>query len=617
MKKQADRKGEACLLVHRLIESRQRCPNRLAVVCDEHALTYEEFASLVSRVASGLSSFGLDSGDRVLVMLKNGIEFAALLFAASDLGLILAPVSPSLTSEAVNRAVMASGATALIGWHAGLARLASDGLATTIPHHRWIAVGGCLGLGCSWQDLIAASASKWQLGLRVGDPCAPYILTMTSGSTGEPKPIILSQKTKLLRSASARDSYGLSETDVILAATPMYHSLAMRLVILPITLGATSVIMQRFTSTAWVDCVRRRKVTFCMLVSSQVGLIVEGLSGESIGIDSLQCLVSSSAFLRSDMKRRVLAELSCRVHECYGTSEVGVLTDLSLGDAVGQAESVGRAVAGVELQIVDPVTGALLQVGEKGEIACRSEMICSGYAGHPDAWSKALRNNWFHTGDIGSIDKNGFLYFHGRLKEIIITGGINVYPKDVEDCISSHPWVHQVAVIGIDDERLGEAVFAVIVVEKYRELTERDLRSHSARYLADFQQPVGYAFVDSLPVNLMGKVDKLALSERYKLARPGERIHEILRPKNMSRSHIRKVLIDLLCHYGPVLGACASEQDECAFLDVGLIDSFNLLAFVIAIEDEFRITLDPNDLQSREFRTVGGLVGIIAAKVQR
>lgn len=532
MRKAVGNENSACLLVHRLNESRQRYPHRLAVVCDEHALTYEEFAKLVSRVASGLSTFGLDSGDKVLVMLKNGIEFAALLFAASDLGLVLVPVSPSLTAEAVNKAVTASGSTMLIGWHAGLARLASDGLITTIPHHRWIAVGGCLGLGYSWEDLVTASESEWQLGLRMVDPCAPYILTMTSGSTGEPKPIILSQKTKLLRSASARDSYELSQTDVILAATPMYHSLAMRLVILPITLGATSVIMQRFTATAWVDCVRRHKVTFCMLVSTQLGLIVEDLSGKSIGMDSLRCLVSSSALLRSDMKRRVLAELSCRVHECYGASEVGVLTDLSLGDPFGQAESVGRAVAGVELQIVDPVTSVPLQIGAKGEIACRSEMICSGYAGRPDAWSKVLRNNWFHTGDSGSIDQDGFLYFHGRLKEIIITGGINVYPKDVEDCISSHPWVHQVAAIGIGDQRLGEAVFAVIVVEKYRELTERALRLHAARYLADFQQPVGYAFVDSLPVNLMGKVDKLALSERYKLARPGERIHEILRPKN-------------------------------------------------------------------------------------
>lgn len=489
----------------------RRNPDKVALWCEGTSMTYGELADLVSRWSGLMAAEGVRCGDHVGVLLPNTIEFVALMLVAADLGAVLVPLNTSLPEAAVRRAFAASDVRHLVGSAATL-----EPLAPALAAEGGLAAGLCLsvdqavpGTVCL-RERLAAYPPGGPRSEAVPEE-APFILTMTSGSTGDPKPIILTQRTKINRAAAAVQLYGVSEHDRTLAATPLYHSLAERLVLIPLLTGGTSVLMARFSPSEWLRCVSEQSVSFTIAVSSQLRQIAEQLAaGGAPRLDSLRCVVSSSALLEPQLKADLLDRLHCEFHECYGTSEIAIATNLGPAAARRKLQSVGTAAPGVDVRILRD-DGQPAAPGEPGEIVCRTPMAFGGYYKRPELTRQAMWGEYFRTGDAGKLDAEGFLYFLGRQKDIIITGGINVYPADIEAVIKQHPAVRECAAFALPDERLGEVVAVAIVPVAPGPVDQRALRFLCARQLADFQQPRRYFVLDQLPKNAMGKLVKREL----------------------------------------------------------------------------------------------------------
>jgi long-chain acyl-CoA synthetase len=451
-------------------------PGKVAVHCEDEAITYADLAARARHAANGLRLRGLRAGQAIGVALPNSLEFIVLMLAAAERGIALAPVNTTLPVEALHRAFEVASAVAVIDSEDAVRALEAEG---------------------------AAQGDDPAVGDHLDQP---YILTMTSGSTGDPKPIVLSQRTKWMRAWSAVALYGLREDDVVLSSTPLYHSLAERLVLLPLMLGATAVVMRRFAPAHWIATARAREVTFTICVSSQLGALVP-LLREGEGVPSLRCVVSSSAALPDHVKLAMLEAVRFEFHECYGASEVAIVSNLHVDARRDKLSTVGTAIPGVEVRIRRE-DGSWAGAGEVGEICALTPLAFAGYLGQPTKTAQAMQEGFFRTGDLGRLDADGFLSYLGRAKELIITGGINVYPADVESAARAFPGVRDALACGLSDEALGEIVGLALVPEDRTRFDLKAFRRHCATRLADFQQPRAFKLMDALPLNPLGKIDR-------------------------------------------------------------------------------------------------------------
>lgn len=490
-----------------------RLPDKPAIHCEGQTLGYGELAGLVARWSAALRAQGVARGDHIGVLLPNCIEFVALMLVAADLGATLVPLNTSLPASAVHTSFTATGVRHVVAMGRLLDELrTAPGIDFSAVDGLWLAVDGT-GSATALADLLAGVPADAAPSF-AGDDDDPYILTMTSGSTGDPKPIVLSQRTKLNRADEAVQLYGITGADRILAATPLYHSLAERLVLVPLLTGASAIVMARYSPSEWLRCVREQQVTFTIAVSSQLAQIAAALAEDDSAIASLRCVVSSSALLEAKVKAELLARLHCDFHECYGASEIAIATDLDAAAAARKLHSVGRPAPGVEVAILlegDRVAAP----GEVGEIACKTAMMFAGYYRRPEQTRAAMWGDYFRTGDLGKLDEEGYLYYLGRKKELIITGGINVYPADVEAALMEHPSVREVAAFPVADAQLGEVVAVAVVPADAAAFDLRRLRFHCAERLADYQQPRRFFVVDALPRNSLGKIMKHVLVKEY------------------------------------------------------------------------------------------------------
>lgn len=489
----------------------ERHPDKLALAVGPRHYSYGELLQSVDALAQGLSLAGIRQGEHVGVVLPNCAESVLLLLAGARLGVVLVPQSMGLSPEALVSTFRAADVRHLVAWSGAAANLA--GLTCPADSVR-IVVGGARPEWQTWSSLMEAGHAQPGPAPRLPTDL-PYLIGLTSGSTGTPKPIVLSQQTKRLRAAAAAALYGVRDSDVTLAATPLYHSLAQRLVLLPLTTGGSCVVMEHFTPATWIDAVRAHGVTFSIAVSSQLKQILDAIVDGKVLLPSLRCLVSSSALLDDDTKARLLTHLDCAFHECYGASEIAIATNLAPAATARKLGSVGRAIPDTEVMILGE-DGQPAATGTPGEIACRTPMLFSGYHAQPAATAAAMWGDYFRTGDLGRMDDEGFLYFMGRIKDIIICGGVNIYPKDIEEVVSSHPAVKECAAIPLLDEQLGEVVGVVVAFHDPAAAPEiRDLQRLCMQRLGDFQQPRRFFAVPALPRNALGKLDKPALRQAY------------------------------------------------------------------------------------------------------
>lgn len=503
---------------HRFFNAARATPGKVALWCDGAENSYGDLAACVARWSSMLRINNVVRGDHIAVLLPNSAEFVVLMLAAADIGAVLVPLNMSLPPAAVSKAFHASDVQHVVAaGHVIAALLDEPGADFSGAGGLWVAVGEVAsdraGRAQSLARLLAGAAPDAEpaFAAQTGDP---YILTMTSGSTGDPKPIVLTQRTKLNRAAAAVEMYGVSAGDRTLAATPLYHSLAERLVLIPLLTGGTAVLMSRFSPAEWMRVVADQAVSFTIAVSSQLNQIAALIQKSNAAqLVSLRCVVSSSALLDTAVKKDLVKKLRCDFHECYGASEIAIASNLDAAAAAGKLKSVGKAAAGVEINIIG-TDNQPVAAGEPGEIVCRTPMLFGGYYRRPEQTQAAMWGEFFRTGDLGRVDDEGFLYFLGRKKEIIITGGINVYPADIEATVADTGTTHEVAAFSLPDERLGEIIAVALVPKNPDDFNLKAMRLHCARHLADYQQPRKWFILDALPKNPMGKIMKSMLQSQ-------------------------------------------------------------------------------------------------------
>lgn len=490
-------------------QSAQNFPNKLAIWCDGKTMTYHEMAELVSKYSNFLMNQGVSYQENIGIPMTNSIESVALIFAAANIGVGLVPINPTLPVPAVKKAFQRGKVKHVIARKAFFydcdkeGKLEVEGIKICMDDELEDTI--------SFDKINECSTIRPECAMITGDET--LILTMTSGSTGAPKPIELTQNNKYDRAIEHIDLYKITSEDRILAATPLYHSLAERLVIMPFIIGATSVLLPRFTPSIWLNCVAELKVTFTIAVSAQLSQVMELVSSPlAPKIDQLRAVVSSSALLETHVKNALIEKLNCDFHEMYGTSEVSTVTNINFKESLTKQKSVGKALDVADIHILrEDLT--IAEPGEIGEIAVKTKLRCKSYYGMDEEMKKSIVDDYFCTGDLGYLDKEGYLYFYGRKKELIITGGINVYPKDIEECVTGLEEVLECAAFAYPDERLGEVVALAVVPHEGVDLKQRLVRLHCAHYLADFQQPHKIFIVQQLPKNAMGKLLKGKLLE--------------------------------------------------------------------------------------------------------
>ena len=497
-------------LADALSVSMNRFPDKPAVIAGDVRISYIELAQAVERLAAGLQGLGIEPGDRVALVMPNCPQFTMTYFAVTRLGAVAVPFNPMLTPEEAGYVVADSGAKAIVAVEP-TAPLAV-GLAQRISslEHAIVAGGGPVEGALSFEKLAATEP---------GDLVAPpgrddlAALLYTSGTTGRPKGAMLSHGNLLSNAEACLEAIDLNDRDIILAVLPYFHSYgALVCMILPVVAGITAVVLPKFESLPVLEALERERVTFFPGVPSMFAVLAAVKTERSFDLSALRKCISGGAPLTEPVLRGFEARWGGVLLEGYGPTEASPVVSCARSVETRKIGSVGPPLPGVEVSIRDD-DGGELPVGEVGEIWVRGPNVMQGYWNAPEQTAETLRDGWLLTGDLGKVDEDGDLYIVDRKKDLIIVGGLNVYPREVEDCILQMPQVRDAAVVGMKSPMHGERVRACLELHEGATLDPHDVIEHCSRHLAHYKVPRWVDIFEQLPRNAVGKVLKRQLRE--------------------------------------------------------------------------------------------------------
>lgn len=497
-----------------LLDNSRNADDGVALRLGERVVSHGELVRRAGSLAAGLRELGLLPGDRVAVVLRNCPELLELFLAAALSETILVPINYRLAEAEISwiledvepsAVVLGPGFETLAGTVASLSRpptviaLEGAGLGPEMIDYEEVGTG---------EELDYHAAASF-------DPAAPVMLSYTGGTTGVPKGVVLTHAGFL---ASIRQEIaGLDlRRETLLAAMPLFHiGIVHALAVL--SLGGCVVLLERVDLSEICEQIDRHRVTMTVLLPSSVADLL-AIRGRDLS--TLRRLLYGGAPMPPNAAALARERFGDILVGVYGLTESGGVVSALLGrDHIGdepagklpRIRSVGRALPRVTIECCDPDTGALLTAGEEGEIVIRTEAAMSGYWRRPELTSAAIREGRLHTGDIGVIDDRGYVFLRDRKSNMVITGGENVYPREVEDVLLMHPDVVEVAVIGLPDERWGEVVTAYVVLRPDSVLSAGSLMQFCRGRLAGYKCPKQVGFLAELPRSVVGKIDRRAL----------------------------------------------------------------------------------------------------------
>jgi long-chain acyl-CoA synthetase len=495
-------------------------PDDIALVLDDRRMTWSELLERSTRVAQALVDAGVGSQDRVAFLDKNGIEHFEVFFGAALLNAVCVDVNWRLAAPEVRYIVDDAEAKVFVVGPDFVPVL--DAIADQLPKVRKIVVIGGHAEHESYEDWIARYPAE-DPGVDADDQDVAFQL-YSSGTTGRPKGVMLTNDNFFGLLPLAKDMWGLRPDAVNLVAMPLFHIGGGGWATAGMYEGATSVIFRELDPVALVRTLVDERITHAFLVPAvlQFMLMVPGV--EEADYSSLEVFVYGASPISEEVLAKCVDMFKpCKFWQAYGLTETtGAVVNLPpddhdpTGPNKHRLRSCGLPGPGVELRIVDTDTGQDLPAGEVGEIWIRSRQNMRGYWKMPDETEKAITHDgWFKSGDAGYLDEDGYLYIHDRVKDMIVSGGENVYPAEVENVLMAHPGIADVAIIGVPHEKWGETPKAIVVKTPDSDVTEDEIIDYARQHLAKFKCPTSVEWADALPRNPSGKILKRELREPY------------------------------------------------------------------------------------------------------
>lgn len=494
-------------------------PGREAYVDANGALrlSFSELNARCNQLANALLDAGVEKGERIAFLLMNSAEFMEAYFAAAKIGAVVVPLNWRLVPDELEFILKDSGSKRLIFGEEFLdsvTELHARGDKTDIQH--WLQVTANEPLAPFAQDYRrfadAGSADEPPIGAR-GDDLL-YIM-YTSGTTGLPKGVVHSHNTSIWAVVTVSATTYFHDGDRFLGALPMFHVGALLPLTLNVYRGATSVVMRSFEPRLAWELIETEKLTSGLAVPAMLNFMLQVPEFEKYDTSSLRWILSGAAPVPVALMERY-AELGIEIHQIYGLTETcGPACVIDAENALAKVGSTGKPFFHTEVRIAKPDGGACAP-GEAGEILVRAPHVMLEYWNRPDATAETIVDGWLHTGDIAVTDEDGFIFIQDRIKDMIISGGENVYPAEIEGILVTHPDIIEAAVIGQPSEKWGESPFA-IVVRKGDSLSADDVLGFCNKKLARFKQPTRVEFIEQIPRNPSGKILKRVLREQFDL----------------------------------------------------------------------------------------------------
>ncbi len=501
-----------------LAETSKRKPDSTALIFDDFKMTYRQLDTASNQFANALVKVGLQPGQKVALMLPNIPQFVICFYGIAKAGAAIVPLNVLLKAPEVQYHLQDSDAVMLIAWE-GFTSEAVGGYqqAETCSSLVIVNAPGSQAMPdaegtTSFNKLMTNASATFEMVPTMPDDTA--VILYTSGTTGRPKGAELSHFNLFFNARTSKDSLGIEwrNDDVGLVALPLFHSFGISCVMNTlITVGATLTLMARFEPVKAFEIIQRDRVTTFSGVPTMYIYLLNHPDRSKYDLSSLRTCISGGAANPVEVLQAWKNTFGVTILEGYGLSETSPTASFNVLYKPTKSGTVGLPVYGVEMRVVD-ANDQEVPVGEIGEIVIRGHNVMKGYYKRPEATAEAIHNGWFHSGDIGKMDEDGYFSIVDRKKDMIIRGGFNVYPREIEEVLYEHPAVSEVAVVGMPDTKMGEEVKAFVYLKPGTTASEDDIRDFCKERVAAYKYPRTIQFLDApLPKNATGKILKREL----------------------------------------------------------------------------------------------------------
>jgi long-chain acyl-CoA synthetase len=497
-----------------LSETARSSPDRPVALFAGGQLTYRQLDQASDRLAASLAAIGIAPGDRVALQLPNIPQFLISYFGILKAGGIVVPLNVMLRAPEVAFHLGDSGARVLITWDGSLAEAVKGAEAAGLD--RIYVVGHtAIADAAPFERLLDVVVPHFEMVIR--QPTDTAVIVYTSGTTGRPKGAELTHMQLYMNADIPGRLFDVLPDDIVTTVLPLFHVFGLSSILdICVRFGCTMSLIPRFTPKAVLTAIQRDRVTIFEGVPTMFADLLSSPHLDDYDLSSLRIAISGGASIPAPVLDAFEERFGLVILEGYGMTETAATMTFNPSADERRAYSVGKPIWGTQTQVWDSADRPLPPGPENvGEVVTRGMHVMKGYWHNPEATAEAFTGDWLHTGDLGYFDEDGFLFIVSRKKELIIRGGYNVYPSEIENVLHAHPAVAEAAVVGVPDERLGEEVMAVVITRPSTDLLEHELVAYCRDRLAAYKCPRIFQFRSELPKNALGKVLKDELARAY------------------------------------------------------------------------------------------------------
>ncbi|MTW87431.1 long-chain-fatty-acid--CoA ligase [Virgibacillus dakarensis] len=502
-------------------------PDKVAIIDGDVQMTYFYFNQRINSLANAVLSSGLRKGNRIAVLFKNGFQYLELYFAAAKAGTPIVPINFRVAEQELLEILLDSDPEILF-FGEEFYPLVLNIKHKAVKIKQYICIEKSIQSTASYEDFIRNSPTTEPNILVNEDDIA--ILGYTGGTTGLPKGVMTTHRNVVTNCFQTALDMKFHSGHRFLCVSPLFHAGGSTGFLRFSLVGGSNVIVNSSNPTQILRYIEEYNVTHTLLVPALILRFLQMPEIHDYNLSSLECIMYGTAPMPLEPLKKALNTFNCDFAQVYGSTETFTAISLLLQSdhvrngsekEIERMKSAGRQVCGVEIKISDE-HGKEVQVNETGEILVKGKNVMKGYWRRPELTSNVLRDGWYHTGDIGKMDELGYVYIVDRKKDMIISGGENIYPREVENVLFTHPAVTDCAVIGIPDESWGESVKALVVLKEGIDLTKGDLINYCKKHLASYKKPRSIEFVSTLNRTATGKIQKNKIRDQYWKGNPNK-----------------------------------------------------------------------------------------------